>query len=129
MLVSRGRSVLIKSQLVPDQRTSTAKLCAGLGVLRQGDPAVVDQLVSRAREGEDVGAELTELFRRLGVPEPDPLVRSGLSGGLPGIGAGHYVPEFFVCPADRCVRTEPRRPGVATPRCGLDGTKLRRVDP
>jgi hypothetical protein len=65
-------------------------------------------------------AELRELSRRLGGPEPT--VRGGL---LPGVDPGEPARVEYRCPADRCARLGRRQPGGPHPVCNLDGAQLK----
>lgn len=114
---------------MPDARDHVAWLCQSLGFLRGvASAGEVDALVTKARAGEDVGAELTDLLRRCGLPDPAPQLRGTLATGLPGSGPGHFLPDGYVCPTGRCTGWRRRRPGGPRPFCEIEQVDMHRLE-
>jgi hypothetical protein len=112
-------------------RGHIARLCENLVHLRryakaEGLSSAVNGLVDDARAGEDIGARLTDLLRRLGGPEDSQPFRKVPGVILPGLPAGHTAAEVYICPSGLCLRSWLRRPGEPIPMCEIERFRLRR---
>ncbi|CAL9666900.1 hypothetical protein [Streptomyces sp. Tu 3180] len=103
-----------------------AALCAQLQVLRVCAPEEAERLVAGARQGSDIGAELSRLLLRLDMAVVSDTDRSAPVGPAMIGGFGrHAVHEHFRCPAERCSRVQARRPAAPAPVCHLEGVPMR----
>jgi hypothetical protein len=76
------------------------------------DMAELNALVTAAKAGDDVEAELTTFAVRRGI-SARPARRA--IPGLLNVGAGHTVADLYVCPAGMCSRTWLNVPGKGNP--------------
>jgi hypothetical protein len=114
---------------MPDHRHHVARLCQSLRLVRRLAPTgEIDELIAKARAGDDVGDQVTDLLRRLGLPDPTPQVRATLAAGLPGVGPGHFSPDGYICPVKLCTAWVRRRPGAARPFCEVEQLEMRRYE-
>ncbi|MFD9409815.1 hypothetical protein ACFWBN_22760 [Streptomyces sp. NPDC059989] len=111
-----------------DIEASIRLLCQQLDELRAkaaepADLAEIEALTAAALAGTDLGERRQALARRLGLSRR----RRRVYTEVLGAGAGHSVPDVFVCPAGRCPRTWLNVPGKGDPPvCALDGVPMRR---
>ncbi|MFI2663420.1 hypothetical protein [Micromonospora carbonacea] len=90
----------------------------------------LDELIARARLGEDVGAALRKVLRTLGLPVAG-RPRSDPFGPLfQGTWPGERLPsrDVYVCPLGLCSYAWVRRPGTAVPDCLLNRMPLQSED-
>ncbi len=78
---------------------------------------------ARAKDALDM-AEVRDLFRRLGGPDPGARSFGPPAWGLPGVDPGEPARVQYRCPTGRCSRIGTRPPGGAHPQCHLDGEHL-----
>jgi hypothetical protein len=108
------------------ERMALAVLCEELPALREEcrhQPESVRLLLTRIEDEARARRPTLRLLDGLvgGIEAP-----RGLSGELPGAGAGRAHEEWFGCPDGACDRTSQAVPAGPVPRCLVLGTAMKR---
>jgi|SRR5215469_5714977 len=91
--------------------------------IASADMTGLNELVTAAKAGDDVEAELTKLAARLGIA-----TRAGRRAipDLFNVTPGHTATDLYVCPAAICARTWLNVPGKGRPPyCPVNGAAMR----